>query len=40
MILQERREQFMEEKLPELFRNMEMLGITIDDISEAWDKRG
>ena len=40
MILQERREQFMEEKLPELFRNMEMLGITIADISEAWDKRG
>ena len=40
MILQERREQFMEEKLPELFRNMEMLGITIADISEAWNKRG
>lgn len=40
MILKERREQFMEENLPELFRNMEMLGITIADISEAWDKRG
>ena len=39
MIMKERRTLFMEEKLPELFRSMDMLGITIDDISKAWNDR-
>lgn len=39
MIMKERRTLFMEEKLPELFRSMDMLGITIDDISKAWKRQ-
>ena len=36
-IMEARRQEFMEQTLPELFRNMRMLGIDIDDIKEAWD---
>ncbi len=38
-ILKERRKEFMEQKLPEQFRNMEMLGIDISDIEKAWNGR-
>lgn len=38
-ILEERRKEFIEQKLPELFRNMRLLGIDIKDIDEAWDER-
>lgn len=36
LILTERRRDFMEEQLPALFRNMSLLGITIDDIVKAY----
>ena len=35
-ILKERKKTFMKEKLPELFRQMRLMDITIDDIVEAW----
>ncbi len=36
-IMDERRKEFMEQRLPELFRNMRMLGISIDEVDEAWN---
>ena len=36
-ILRERRQKFMNGTLPELFRQMRLLGITIDNVTEAWD---
>ena len=36
-ILRERRQKFMNGTLPELFRQMRLLGISIDDVTEAWD---
>ena len=38
-ILKERKRAFMKERLPELFRQMQLLGITIDDIVAAWEKQ-
>ena len=38
-ILKERKKVFMKERLPELFRQMQLLGITIDDIVAAWEKQ-
>ena len=38
-ILKERKRAFMKERLPELFRQMQLLGITIDDIVAAWAKQ-
>ena len=38
-ILKERKKEFMKERLPELFRQMQLLGITIDDIVAAWAKQ-
>lgn len=35
-ILQARREEFMKERLPELFRQMALLGIGIGDVTEAY----
>lgn len=39
-ILKERRKDFMEQKLPEMFRNMRMLNISIEEVDEAWKKDG
>ena len=36
-IMEARRQEFIEQTLPELFRNMRMLGIDIDDIKKAWE---
>lgn len=36
-IMQERRKEFMEQKLPELFRNMRMLEIDISEVDKAWN---
>lgn len=36
-ILKERKRLFMKEQLPELFRQMKLLGITIDDIIAAYE---
>ena len=38
-ILKERKRTFMKERLPELFRQMQLLGITIEDIVAAWEKQ-
>ena len=35
-ILKERKKEFMKERLPELFRQMQLLDITIDDVAEAF----
>ena len=35
-ILKERKQEFMKERLPELFRQMRLLDITMDDIAEAY----
>ena len=37
--MNERKQEFMEQKLPELFRNMKMLGIGIEDINNAWKQQ-
>jgi DNA-binding transcriptional regulator YhcF (GntR family) len=37
-ILKERKKQFMKERLPELFRQMRLLDITIEDITSEWEK--
>ena len=36
-ILKERRKAFMKERLPELFRQMQLLGITLEDVKVAYD---
>ena len=33
------KKQIMKERLPELFRQMQLLGIDIKDIHEAWEKQ-
>ena len=38
-ILKERKKEFMKERLPELFRQMQLLGITIEDIVDMWEKQ-
>ena len=37
-ILKARKQEFMKERLPELFRQMDILDITIDDVAEAYKK--
>ena len=37
-ILKARKKVFMKERLPELFRQMRLLDITIDDITSEWEK--
>lgn len=34
----DRRRQFMEEKLPEMFRQMRMLDIPIDTVDRMWEE--
>ena len=36
-ILKERKQEFMKNRLPELFRQMQLLGITIEDVAEAYN---
>lgn len=35
-ILQERRREFMEQRFPEMFRQMRMLGIGIEEVEKEW----
>lgn len=35
-IISERREEFMKQRLPELFRSMQLLDISISDVDAAW----
>lgn len=39
-ILTARRKEFLEEHLPELFRNMKLLGLDLKDIEKAWEDQG
>ena len=39
-ILQSRREAFRKQTLPELFRQMKLLGIGIEEIQRAWQSEG
>ena len=36
-ILKERKQEFMKERLPELFRQMQLLDITLEDVKVAYD---
>ena len=36
IIMENRRKEFMEEKLPDLFRQMRLLGISIETIDRLW----
>ena len=36
-ILKERKKEFMKNRLPELFRQMQLLGITLEDVKVAYD---
>jgi len=36
-ILKVRKREFMQQQLPELFRNMKLLNIDIKDVNEAWN---
>lgn len=36
-ILKERKRAFMKQRLPELFRQMQLLGITLKDVKDAYD---
>ena len=36
-ILKERKREFMKQRLPELFRQMQLLGITLEDVKDAYD---
>ena len=36
-IMTERKKEFMKERLPELFRQMKLLGITLEDVKVAYD---
>ena len=38
IILADRRREFMEERLPELFRQMRLLGISIDTVDARWQE--
>ena len=38
-ILKERRKEFMEQRLPELFRQMRMLGIGIEEVEGRWNSQ-
>lgn len=38
-IMEERRRDFLEQTLPGLFRNMELLGIDISTVDKAWKER-
>lgn len=39
-ILESRKREFIDQTLPELFRNMRLLGLDINDISQAWANNG
>lgn len=38
LILASRRKEFMDESLPELFRQMRLLGITMEELEERWNE--
>ena len=37
LIMAERRQEFMDQQLPDLFRNMRLLGISMDDVVRVWN---
>lgn len=38
MVKEERRREFLDKRLPELFSDMRLLGITIDDVVKEWEQ--
>lgn len=38
-ILEERRREFMEQRLPEMFRQMQLLGIGIEEVEKEWNNQ-
>ena len=38
-ILQDRRKAFLQKTLPEVFRQMRLLGLGLGDVSQAWEKQ-
>lgn len=38
-IMEARRREFIDEKLPEMFRSMRLLGIGMEEVAELWRKR-
>lgn len=38
-ILKARKQEFMKERLPELFRQMQLLDISIEDVVKAWESQ-
>ena len=38
-IMKVRKQEFMKERLPELFRQMRLLDISIEDVANAWEKQ-
>lgn len=39
-VMEERRQEFLSQRLPQLFREMELLGVDISAVVEAWESRG
>ena len=39
-ILEERRREFMEQRRPEMFRQMQLLGIGIEEVEKEWNSQG
>ena len=38
MILMAHKREFMQQRLPEVFRQARLLGITLDDITQFWNE--
>ncbi len=39
-VMEERRQEFLSQRLPQLFREMELLGVDISTVVKAWENRG
>lgn len=39
-VMEERRQEFLSQRLPQLFRKMELLGVDISAVVKAWENRG
>ena len=39
-VMEERRQEFLSQRLPQLFREMELLGVDISAVVKAWENRG
>lgn len=39
-VMEERRQEFLSQRLPQLFREMKLLGVDISAVVKAWENRG